>query len=179
VPRRWHLSHEEQRARYLLHENTIDNAGYVERFNRFIALLRENAPPVRLVLDYGCGPAPIFVELLRRAGYDAVGYDPFFAPDADLSHPFDAVVSIETFEHFSDPKAELTHIASLLWPGGRLAIMTMFHKGAETLKDWWYIRDPTHVAFYSPATFRFICSNYGFHPLLIDNDHIAILGRKT
>ncbi len=178
VPRQWHLSRDEERARYLLHENTIDNAGYVGRFHRLIELIREHVPGARRVLDYGCGPAPVFVELLRRAGYDAVGYDPIFAPNADLSHTFDVIVSVETFEHFAEPGTELRRMASCLTPGGCLAIMTRFHPGADSMKDWWYVRDPTHVAFYSPRTFRFIQSTFGFEAIVMDDVSVALLCGK-
>lgn len=178
VPRQWHLSPDEERARYLRHENTIDNAAYVERFHRLIAMIRELAPQARRVLDYGCGPAPIFVELLRRAGYDAIGYDPYFAPDADLSRPFDAIVSVETVEHFAEPGTEFRRMASCLTPGGGLAILTKFHPGADSMNDWWYARDPTHVAFYSPTTFRYIQSAFGFEAITLDDLSVALLCGK-
>lgn len=178
MPHKWHLSIDAQRLRYRQHENTIDNAGYVERFHRLISLLREKTPEARRILDYGCGHPSVFVDLLKSAGYEAVGYDPLFAPNARLAPAFDAVVSVETFEHFADPANDLARIASLLHPGGILAIMTLFHRGPESLEDWWYVRDPTHVSFYSPATIRFISEAYGFTPLLIDDKSIAFLLKR-
>ena len=140
-----------------------------------IALLREHGPAARRVLDYGCGPCPVLVDLLRRAGYDAVGYDPLFAPDADLSRPFDTVISVETFEHFANPRAELHRIASLLRPGGHLIITTLFHHGPAGIPNWWYARDKTHVSFYSPATLRWICEHFSFTTLYCDDKNLAIL----
>ncbi len=162
VPLSWHLDLDGQRSRYLSHNNTIEDAGYLAQFARPMELLRRYSPEARRVLDYGSGPSPVFVELLRRAGYEAVGYDSLFSPDADLSQRFDAIVSIETFEHFSDPRSEIGKIGGLLKPGGCLVVMTHLHRGLESIADWWYARDVTHVSFYSGETFDWICGAFGF-----------------
>lgn len=172
VPSAQHLDPGGQRTRYLAHKNTIDDAGYVTLLSRPIELLGQHCSNARRILDYGSGPAPVFVELLHRAGYDAIGYDPLFSPDADLSRPFDAVVSIETFEHFADPHAEIGRIASGLKPGGCLILMTHLHAGPETMADWWYARDVTHVSFYSDQTIDWICGAFGF--TLIDRPEASI-----
>ncbi len=172
VPATQHIDVDAERARYLTHNNTIDNAGYAAMLSRPIESLRKHDPDARRILDYGSGPAPVFVELLHRAGYDAVGYDPLFSPDVDLSRPFDAVVSIETFEHFAGPRAEIDRIGTLLRPGGCLVIMTRFHSGPEMIADWWYARDVTHVAFYSDTTIDWICRVLGF--TLIDAPEVSI-----
>ena len=179
VPRECHLSKEAQRARYAAHRNSIDDAGYVQMLNRPIEMLRQHGQDVRRVLDYGSGPEPVLVELLRRAGYDAVGYDPIFAADADLSGPFDAVVAVETFEHLTEPRRELERIAGLLRPGGLLIVMTLLHKGPAAMKDWWYVRDATHVGFYSTATLAWITRTFGFEPVCCDNERLAVLRRTA
>jgi SAM-dependent methyltransferase len=179
VPRACHLAPELQRERYTRHHNSPEDAGYVAMLNRPIALLQQFAADARRVLDYGSGPAPVLVELLRRAGYEAAGYDPFFAGDADLSPPFDAVVSIETFEHFAEPGRELENIRRLLRPGGCLVVMTLFHPDPAGLEDWWYARDATHVAFYSPRTLDWIAGRFGFDLLYCDNERLAALRTST
>ncbi len=175
VPPDQHLDPESERARYATHNNTMDNAGYVAMFEGPISLLGEHCGDGCHILDYGSGPGPVLVELLCRAGYDAVGYDPFFAPNVDLSCSFDAIISTETFEHFARPRAEITRILGLLRPGGLLAIMTLFHPGPAAVADWWYARDPTHVAFYSHATFDWICGEFGLTTLHRDGKNFTIL----
>lgn len=177
VPHDQHLSPDAERARYATHQNTPDNAGYVALFDRPLALLGKHCKDGCRVLDYGCGPGPVLVERLRRAGYDAVGYDPFFAPDTDLSTPFDAIISTETFEHFARPREQIARILGLLRPGGCLAVMTRFHPGPEAVADWWYARDPTHVAFYSHATFDWICKRFALTRLYRDETHLTLLRR--
>lgn len=179
VPTHQHVGAEAARARYLKHRNSPDDVGYTDRFSRLIELLRGQAPGARRVLDYGCGPTPVFVEMLRAAGYDASGYDPLFCPDSSLHEPFDVVASVETFEHFTRPGDELARIVARIRPGGMLAVMTLFHHGAESLGNWWYLRDPTHVAFYSQATFDFIAPRFGLTIVHRDERDTIILRRNA
>ncbi|MCZ6682083.1 MAG: class I SAM-dependent methyltransferase [Planctomycetota bacterium] len=175
VPSRLHDSLSEERRRYETHENTLDNAGYVAMFERFIELVSRHCPGVETILDYGSGPGPVLVELLRRRGFRAEGYDPIFAPDTDLSRRFDAVVSTETFEHFARPRREIERIEGLIRGGGFLALMTLFHGEHHFTADWWYTRDSTHVAFYSHRTIRWICEAFRFDLVYLDEKNVAIL----
>lgn len=142
---------------------------------RPIALLRQHHPTARRVLDYGCGPEQILVGLLRQEGYQAVGYDPLYASDVDVSSLFDAVVAVESFEHLAEPRSELERIRRLLAPGGCLVVMTALHQGPDTIEDWWYARDPTHVSFYSAATISHIAEAFGFRMLFTDNERNVVL----
>jgi SAM-dependent methyltransferase len=137
-----------------------------------IRLLRTHAPKAQRVLDYGCGPAAVFVELLRAAGFEAEGYDPMFAADTALCPPYDAVVSVETVEHFAAPRDEFESMCRLLRPSGCLLLQTQWHRGQQTPPDWWYLRDETHVSIYSPATFDYIARNWGLSVLVRDEPGI-------
>ena len=175
VPAERHPDEAAQRKRYAAHQNSPANEGYVSMLRRPIALLQQHGRSGCRVLDYGCGPSPVLVELLRREGYEAAGYDPLFFPDVDLSLPFDAVVSVETFEHFASPRREIERIRGLLRPGGLLAVMTQFHPGPEEMSDWWYGRDETHVAFYSQATFRWITDAFDLPILSSDGKGLVLM----
>lgn len=172
-----HVTSEQARARYLQHHNATDDRGYVAMLQAPIALLRQHAPQAKRLLDYGCGPTPVLVTLLQGEGLDASGYDPLFAADTPLSPPFDAVVCIETFEHFTNPRRELERLRGLLRPGGCLAVSTLFHQGPENIAGWWYARDATHVALYSPATLDWICAALGWTLLHRDERNLAVLRR--
>ena len=113
-----------------------------------------------------------------EADYDAVGYDPIFQPDVDLNRRYDAVVSTETFEHFADSRRELDRIDAMLPLGGFLAVMTLFHDETTDWIDWWYLRVPSHVAFYSMRTFAWIAERYGFEEVFNDRTRFVML-RKT
>lgn len=178
VPKYWHLSARRQRSRYECHENSPDNAGYVARFERLLAAVRRCGHGIRQALDYGCGPGPVLVELMRAAGWDASGYDPFFAPDLDFTRRFDLITATETIEHFANPAQEIRRMASLLRARGYLAVMSEWHPGEAGFGDWWYARDPTHVAFYSHKTLDYLCEALGFRLLYHDEKNTAIL-QKT
>ncbi|MCB9856061.1 MAG: class I SAM-dependent methyltransferase [Phycisphaerales bacterium] len=175
VPPTEHLDRQAEKSRYLFHENSIENAAYVATFDGPLAMLAAHAPTARRVLDYGSGPTPVLVELLRRRGHDAVGFDPYFASDTDIAGPFDAVISVETFEHFRDPRAELERLRTRLAPGAPLIVKTLFHPGPDALEDWYYLRDKTHVAFYSPATFEWIAEAFDLRLIHHDGHSLACL----
>jgi SAM-dependent methyltransferase len=120
----------------------------------------------------------VLVNLLRRAGFQATGFDPFFAPVADLSERFDAVTCTEVVEHFARPRTEFERLRSLLRPDGYLVIMTEFHPGPARLADWYYARDPTHVAFYSRETMSHIPDLFCMDAVYCDDRHLAILRRR-
>jgi len=63
----------------------------------------------------GVEPAPRLVELSRAAGHEvhARAFDTF-----ECSQPYDLVCSVNVLEHFLEPAAALTQIASLLAPEG-------------------------------------------------------------
>ena len=165
---------EAQRRRYLLHENSLENAGYRLMLESAIAMLARHGLRTGRVLDYGCGAVPLLAQLLAARGYEPISYDPLFAPNADLSRSFDAIISIETFEHFEQPAQELRRLTSLLSPAGLLVIRTLFHHGPESLARWWYIRDPTHVSFYSELTFGAIGRHFPLELVEISDQCLAV-----
>ncbi len=179
VPPRHHVSAETEKSHYLKHENSLENEGYVRMFEKKIAIIQAHCPGVRSILDYGCGYAPVLKTLLARKGYRATGYDPYFFPDTDLTARFDCIVSTETFEHFKHPGRELADLTARLAPGGFLAIMTRFYPAdgeGFSLADfasWYYKRDPTHIAYYGSATFRWIAA--AFDLCIVYNDGVDFI----
>ncbi len=177
VPKEQHLGPTEEKARYCLHDNTLENSGYVRMFTDKFPILAAHWQDVVTVLDYGSGPGPVLVELLNREGYRAVGYDPYFAPDTDLAGPYDAVISTEAFEHFSSPARDLHRLVSSIRTGGYLAIMTMLRTDQVAFLDWWYMADPTHVALYSSQTLSWIAEAYRLS-IRYSNNHDFIIYQK-
>jgi len=179
VPRAQHLSNDDQRKRYALHHNTLDNAGYVAMLERFIDRLGRHLTPPARVLDYGCGVNRILVQLLERKEYRAAGYDPLYEIGRNLNGPYDAVISTEVFEHFARPRDEVESIRRLLEPNGLLAVSTSFHPAWERMPEWWYGRDPAHVALYSQTTMRWIAANIGFEIIELDEKNWCVLRRTA
>lgn len=178
LPPEFHPTEEEARREYLLHDNTMECEGYVRMFEEKIDLLERHCAGVRSALDYGCGPGPVLVELLRRRGYEASGYDPLFFPDADLEGPYDCVISTEAFEHFENPRLELERIGAMLRSGGYLAVMTLTHSAETDFGEWWYLNIPSHIAFYSARTFRWIERAFGYERVFYDGTRFLILRKR-
>lgn len=154
------LSHSEEKSRYDLHENTIDNPGYVAMFEKFIKHAVEPYQ-VKTILDYGSGPGPVLVELLSRANYQVDNYDPYYAAkEFGENQQFDMVVSTETFEHFNEPLETIAAVVERLKPAAYLSLQTVFACKPEELEKWWYKNDETHVSFYSPKTFEYIADKF-------------------
>jgi hypothetical protein len=177
VPATAHLSPDQEAARYRLHQNSLNDAGYVRFLGTAVESVRKHVPAGGRLLDYGSGPAPVLAELLTREQYRVAVYDCFFAPDTDLSQPFDAVVSTETFEHFREPRAELNRITGLLRPGGVLVVMTALWKPGCDFARWHYANDATHIVFYSLETFRFIAAAWGLTLVETNGTNLVVLRR--
>lgn len=175
---KFHLSQEDEKNRYCLHQNTIADKGYVKFLNQLAVPLYQYLPLAASGLDYGCGPGPVLAELIEKKGFSCDLYDPYFFPKLDFDKRYDFIAATECFEHFFNPKTELEKINMILKPVGILAIMTELFTSDKLFADWYYIKDPTHVCFYSPKTIVFICTNFGYTLLFTDEIRVVILRKN-
>lgn len=156
------MSKEEELKRYNLHQNSLENKGYVKMFQEKIDVINKVCPQIKTVLDYGCGRDMVLKSLLVEQGYEVDGYDPNFLPNQKIKPVYDLIISTETFEHFKNPREEVERMSALLAPSGFVAIMTLFYgeegisSDPETFSFWHYRRDPAHIAFYRSETFRWL-----------------------
>ena len=163
VPARFHLSPTDAKDRYLQHNNDPDDP----RYREFLSRLRDELTP-RLHrgskgIDYGSGPGPALATMLRQDGFDMRTYDLFFQPDRSvLSEHYYFVTCTETAEHFAAPRREFQTLDSILEPGGWIGLMTSMLNAPSCFPDWYYRRDPTHIAFYSESTMRSIARMFGW-----------------
>jgi hypothetical protein len=175
-----HLPAEKQKARYLLHENSQANPGYVKMFERFMdSCVDPFARKGGTALDFGCGPEPVLAGLLRERGYHAEAYDPLFFPDESYrGKKYDLICLTEVLEHLSEPMKVLWELKERLTERGSLAVMTLFHpKDEEKFSKWWYRRDATHVSFYTERTIGKIAEGLGMSLLFTDSERLAVLGK--
>ena len=178
VPGDFHLTQQEEVKRYLEHENSLKNEGYVQMFQKKISILQNQFPNVKTALDYGCGYEPVLKSLLEKVGIKTDGYDPNFFPNKELDRNYDLIISTETFEHFKSPAKEISFLADRLTPGGILAIMTRFYPMDENVfLNWYYKRDPTHIFFYGTKTFQWVAKNIGFK-MVFNNEHDFVILRR-
>ncbi|KPV41893.1 hypothetical protein AN478_00400 [Thiohalorhabdus denitrificans] len=179
VPPSHHLSPEAERAEYDRHDNAVDDPGYRRFLERLAAPLRERVPVPATGLDFGCGPGPALAAMLREAGYEVAVYDPFYAPDPSVLRPgLDFITATEVVEHLARPGAELRRLAGLLRPGGWLGIMTKLVLDRERFATWHYIRDPTHIGFFSRTSFRWWAEREGLE-LQFAGDDVIFLQRPN
>ncbi len=172
-----HPEANEEKERYLLHNNGIQYPGYVRFLKQAIDPTLPYLAPKSRGLDYGCGPVPTLSLLMQSKGHTCLDYDPFFFPKLPTG-PFDYLFATEAAEHFFYPGAEFTRIGSLLKPGGILTLMTVFWHHTDDLLQNFYFRDPSHVVFYHPDTLDRIQHLYGFSRLYCDNKRVVILKKK-
>jgi 2-polyprenyl-3-methyl-5-hydroxy-6-metoxy-1,4-benzoquinol methylase len=138
--------------------------------------LIERAGPALEVLDFGCGEGPLIHYLLEPRGYKVNLYDHFFYPDRSvLQAKYDFVAAVEVVEHFYDPAREFELLKSLLKPKGRLGIMTEQCSEDTDFSTWHYRRDPTHVAFYSEASLRWVARRYAFNEVIFHSNRLVEL----
>ncbi len=158
-----HLGPEDERARYATHNNDPEDQGYRDFLDRLGLPLIERLPPGAEGLDFGAGPGPVLAQMLTERGFPTTPWDPYFAPNpALLSRQWEFIACTEVVEHLHDPAATFALLGRLLVPGGVLGVMTTILTDEVELDSWWYLRDPTHVVFYRPATLEWIAQRHSW-----------------
>jgi hypothetical protein len=90
-----------------------------------------------------------------RQGHRVELFDSYYFPDRSvLAGDYDFVTATEVIEHLHQPGRELARLWELLRPGGWLGIMTKLVRDPAAFAAWHYIRDPTHVCFFSRRSLR-------------------------
>ncbi len=155
VPPAYFISETEEKAKYDNHQNSIENQGYVDFLNRLLIPLQSFLPPNAKGLDFGCGPGPTLHQIMKQNGFEMDLYDYFYHPDQKIfTRKYDFITMTEVIEHLHHPYETLQTLWNMLKPGGVFGIMTAFR--VEEFQNWYYKRDLTHIAFYSPKTFSHI-----------------------
>ena len=173
VPSAFHLSSDQEKAEYDLHENDAQDAGYRRFLNRIAQPLLERLEPHSQGLDFGSGPGPCLSVMLEEQGHSVALYDLYYANyPALLESQYDFITATEVVEHLAHPRVELHRLWRLLKPRGQLAIMTKLVASAEKFASWHYKSDPTHISFFSAATFEYLGEQWGSAPQFIGADVI-------
>jgi len=112
------------------------------------------------LLDYGCGNG-LFVKQLRKHRFaQAVGFDPYGAPDqwGDRSvlelGPFDFILLQDVLEHVEDPRALLREMDRMLSPGGKILVGTPNAEQINLRRPGDYLNElhvPYHLYIYNRA----------------------------
>ena len=161
VPPAQHLTAANEKAYYDLHDNQPGDTGYRRFLDRLFTPLNQRLAPNSLGLDFGCGPGPALAQMFEEVGHSVALFDPYYAPDeCVLSARYDFITLSEVVEHLAEPGKELDTLWNGLAPGGWLGIMTKRVRDQGAFRTWHYITDPTHIGFFSEATFQWLTGRW-------------------
>ena len=171
----YHLSPEEEKMRYLKHNNDANDPNYQGFVRPIVSGVVKDFNQNHLGLDFGCGTGSAICKLLKDQGYNIKKYDPFFFfhPEV-LLEKYEYIVCSEVAEHFRDPAKEFRLLRKLLKPNGKLFCLTERFDPKANFETWYYKNDPTHIFFFQESTFDWIRKNLGFSSLTIA-DRLATL----
>ncbi len=175
VPRRYFLSSLAERACYDHHNNDPGDANYRRFLGRLFHPLVKRLEPGAQGLDFGSGPGPTLSLMFIEAGFQAVIYDPYYAPHGAVwNDVYDYVTATEVVEHLHQPMAELQRIWSVIKPGGWLGIMTKRVPALSKFADWHYTKDPTHVTFFAEETFAWLANRWSAELQIVGTDAVLL-----
>lgn len=141
------ISEAEEKIRYDLH---VCDDGYHKYmhgvFTKIKSYLNDG-----LSLDFGCGQIHLLSDILNNNGYKSLYYDKYYYPKNPLLL-FDNIILIEVFEHVENGLELLLELKNKLNEKGKIIIMTQLIP--DNINNWWYLRDITHISFYSLRTFE-------------------------
>ncbi|WP_296051930.1 class I SAM-dependent methyltransferase [uncultured Alteromonas sp.] len=167
-------SQEQELTEYQLHQNSLEDEGYLRYLNRLVTCVTPHLSAETKVLDYGSGPCPALAHLFASQGFDVDCFDPFFGPKEIPHSHYELITATESIEHFHTPATEWQRWMQLLAPQGWLAIMTKRVLNAEKFASWHYKNDPTHVSFFSVETFTWLAREYQLNVIFPDRDIVLM-----
>lgn len=168
------LKKDEERERYYLHQNHINDYGYIKFADPIISFVNNNFSSIHKGLDFGAGHTPVISEILKRNNFKVEIYDPlFFDNKKVLEEKYDFITSCEVIEHFYNPRVEFDLLYKMLNPKGKLICMTDIYNGSN-FDSWYYKTDPTHVFLYQKETFQWIKKHFGFSGIIIESRLIVL-----
>ncbi|WP_027108016.1 class I SAM-dependent methyltransferase [Lacticigenium naphthae] len=178
-----YISQEEEFQIYENHNNSIDDPRYVDFFMKFLtaAVFPYLKNDQRQALDFGSGPSPVLAQLMERDfEFLYTLYDKFYEPDPHYSNQkYDLITTTEVVEHIADPIPIFKELTSLLKEDGIFAVMTLFHKkDPEKFFGWHYMRDLSHVSFFTPEAMEIIAEKCGLQIIYCDNYRYTTFKKK-
>jgi len=175
VPKPYWLSPEDEKATYDLHENNEQDPGYRQFLSRLSTPLLKKLNSKQKGLDFGCGPGPTLSAILKEQGHQVDLYDPFYHNDPSVLHKnYDFICATEVVEHMRDPDKDFSALFQMLKPDGWLGIMTKLVIDQDAFSQWHYIRDMTHICFFSRSTFEYLAQRFNADLNFVANDVILI-----
>lgn len=151
----------EEFDRYETHQNDPTDLGYITFLSQLIRPMLGFLSPGARGMDFGSGPVPAISHLLKEARYDVASYDIFYADDPEvLTRRYDFITASEVAEHLHSAGETLDRIWACIDPGGIFGIMTGIRTEDIDFQSWYYVRDPTHVIFFSQKTMEWLAEHW-------------------
>ncbi len=171
VPAEYHLSPQDEKAQYDLHQNNPEDQGYREFLSRAFSPLVKQVSHSSHGLDFGCGSNPTISHMANELGIKVSNYDLYYFKHAALlERQYDFITMTEVIEHITSPSVLLTQLDSLLKNKAILTIMTKRVINLQAFSNWHYKNDPTHICFYSLETFQWIAQKLEWRLEIIGKD---------
>ena len=171
VPAHQQLSKRDEKAQYDFHQNDSNDLGYRKFLSRLASPMLERLDTPKQGLDFGSGPGPTLSKIFEEAGHTMRLFDVYYANDPGVfDATYDFITASEVVEHLSNPAEELDKLWRCLKGGGLLGIMTKRVTNKDAFKAWHYKNDPTHISFFSEATFQWLGDKWGCVPEFVDSD---------
>ena len=179
VPLEEHISVEQEKERYGLHENSNQSKSYRKYLSSIVNEIKSIHLDNLKILDFGAGEDFVLTRLLREEGYDCQAYDPLYDLGlSSLTPKYDLIILCEVIEHLRQLRKELELLKELLKPEGHIYIRTQFYPATTALSSWWYTNDMTHINFFSPETLKEVAQILNRSLLQHDDKQSAIIGPR-
>jgi SAM-dependent methyltransferase len=180
VPQLYWLKREDEKAIYDLHENDAEDLGYRHFLSRLSVPLLEKLERKQRGLDFGSGPGPALSGMLEEHGHHVDLYDPFYCNDpAVFKKKYDFICATEVVEHLREPQREWAALFTMLKPGGWLGIMTKMVRDKHAFSTWHYIRDKTHISFYSQSCMLYLAAHFNAELTFLSSDVILFHKKRV
>lgn len=175
VPEIYHLSSDDEKKEYDLHNNNPNDLGYRKFLSRLTVPLLDRVTPGSKGLDFGCGPGPTLSVMLQEQGFEMDLFDLYYHNNsAVFERQYDFITSTEVVEHLTAPACEFKKLMKCLNVGGTLGIMTKLVRDKEAFSKWHYIQDRTHISFFSKKTFVYLSKYLNAKVDFVGSDVILI-----
>jgi len=170
-----------------------ERPGFERTFERRLEKIGKLVEPGR-ILDIGCAFG-FFLTVAEKRGWEAYGVDlsqaacqyaveqlgmsvicGTVAQSGFADSFFDAVVMNDTFEHLSDPSAELAEARRVLRPGGHLFLVTQDVSSLIVRllgRHWAQYKPREHLYYFNRRTLRQILEKAGFEVLKIEGEGLV------
>lgn len=179
VPEMYHLNIQEEKTRYDLHDNSMDNKGYVNYLQKIEKVVSGIVTKDKSILDFGSGKNAVLSGLLKINGFNCTSYDPLYGlHNATQKSAFDLLIACEVVEHLRDLRSELFLIKKMITDTSKIIIRTQLYPPSDKFLKWWYIQDLTHINFFSLKSIEIAGQILDRDIELTDESDIFILNRK-